>query len=109
MPWSVRTAFIEPVALDPMARWSLESTITMVITEHRIATGESIALPAYIGLVALVLVAQQSSVGPIEAEADLTLTSLDLRKRGRSGLRKLHRRTRSGELARAGPWDSQRQ
>ena len=66
MPWSVPMASTEPVALDPMARWWLESTTTTVITGHRIATGESIVLLAYTTLVALVLMGQQSSVGPIK-------------------------------------------
>jgi hypothetical protein len=59
-------ASIEPVALDPMVRWWLESTTTTVITGHRIATGESTALLVYTALVALVLMGQQSSVGPIK-------------------------------------------
>jgi hypothetical protein len=66
MPWSVQMASTEPVALDPMARWSLESTTITVITGHRIATGESTALLVYTALVALVLMGQQSSVDPIK-------------------------------------------
>lgn len=103
MPWSVQMASIEPVALAPMGRWSLESTTTTVITGHRIATGESIVLLVYTALVALVLMGQQSSVGLTKAEADLMLTSLDPGKAGPTDLGRRHGRARDGGLARTVP------
>jgi hypothetical protein len=54
MPWFVLMASIEPVALAPMVQWSLENTITMVITDR--ITKASTALLAYTVLAALVLV-----------------------------------------------------
>ena len=73
MPWFVPMASIEPVALDPMARWSLENTTITDITDR--ITAESTALLAYIGLVALVLMGRQLSADPIKR-------SLNLRERG---------------------------
>ena len=66
MPWFVPMVSTEPVALDLMARWWLESTTTTVITELHITTGESIALLAYTGLVALVLMGLRSCADPIK-------------------------------------------
>ena len=65
MLWSVPTVSTEPDALGLTALWSRGNPITMVITE-RLFTGVFIALLAYTALVALVLMGQQSSVGPIK-------------------------------------------
>lgn len=65
MPWSVPMACTEPDALDPMARWSLENTITTTVIIDRI-TGASTALLAYTAPVALVRMGRRSSADRIK-------------------------------------------